>query len=144
MTTTFRSDIVAGMLTMVQAFITANPTQLKTVVRVRPMSLTGEFPRAYLDLRTESITHANGIRTRTMSPSVVVVDQLTSNDETLDRLDDLVDLLVDWFTGYPHIVTGTVWDAMTVSDESEELAEGKPTAAVRFTFRNIELIEGRT
>ena len=139
MSTTFRADVVAGMTTMMNAFIAAHPTVVRRHFRFRPPSTNTDLPCSYLDVRPESIAHANGIRTRTMSPSVVVVFRLTSNDETEDVVDAATDLLVDHFTDYPHIAAGTVWDAMTVSDEDDELG-----IAVRFTFGNLELIEGRT
>lgn len=140
MASTFRQDLITGMLAMLNAYIAANPTLLVRAFKVRPGNLVAtDLPCAYIDLRPETIAHAAGVRTRTMSPSVVVVDRLTDNAETLTRLDSLTDALVDWFTGYPHIVAGTVWDQMTVGDES--VSEG--TEAVRFTFGNIEVIEGR-
>jgi hypothetical protein len=143
MTTTFRVDVVAGMTTMINAFIVANPTVILRHFRSRPPSAGTDLPFTFLDLRPEAIEHVSGLRYRTMSPSIVAVFQLTDNGETTDAQDAAVDLLVDHFTSYPHIVAGTVWDAMTVSDES--LQDGESFfAAVRFTFGNISIREGRT
>lgn len=138
MTTTFRQDIVAGLTTILNAYQVANPTLLRRVFDHRPPSDVTDLPFAYVSLRPESITHASGVRTRTMQPSVVVVDMLASNDETEGRFDVLVDALVEHFTGYPHIVNGTIWDRMTVAEEDEP-----GFMAVRFTFENVEIIEGR-
>ena len=137
MTTTFRRDIVAGVSSMMAAFIAANPTLLVRHFRSRP-EFDKDLPCTYLDLRPESITHSAGVRVRTTNPSVVLVTQLTESGETSDTHDLLVDYLVDHFTDYPHITAGTVWDSMSVADE----AEG-PFWATRFTFNDISNGEGR-
>jgi hypothetical protein len=48
---------------------------------------------------------------------------------------------VDWFTLHPHIVTGTWWDDMAVADEA--VAGDTSIIAVRFTFPNLSITEGR-
>ena len=143
MTTTFRADVVAGMTTMMVAFIAANPTVIRRHFRRRPPSSNTDIPFTYLDLRPETITHVSGLRERLMAPSVVAVFQLTDNLQTADVQDTTTDLLVDWFTDYPHIVAGTVWDELTVSEEDAPDGETSRTA-VRFTFGNISIHEGRT
>jgi len=143
MATTFRSDVVTGFGTMMAAFIAAHPTIILRHFRSRPPSSNTDMPFTFLDLRPEAISHVAGLRERLMNPSIVAVFRLTDNGETTTVQDAAVDLLVDWFTSYPHIVAGTVWDAMTVSDES--LQDGETYfAAVRFTFGNISIHEGRT
>ena len=143
MATTFRVDVVAGFGTMMTAFIAANPTVILRHFRSRPPSAGTDLPFTFLDLRPEAISHVQGLRERLMAPSIVAVFRLTDNGETTDAQDVAVDLLVDHFTSYPHLVAGTVWDALTVSDES--LQDGETFfAAVRFTFGNISIHEGRT
>lgn len=144
MSTTFRADLVAGIGSCLDVFIAANPTLLRRRFRIRPPSFTTDLPCAYIDLRPEAVSFNSGTRTRTFSPSVVVVDALTDNGETYDRLDILTDALVEHFTGYPQFVTGTIWDRMTVTDEAEENGDGTVLAAVRFTFTNVSLMDGRT
>ena len=139
MTTTFRADLVAGMTTMMQAFIAANPTVIRRHFRVRPMSQTTDLPCSYLDLRPETVTHDSGLRIRTMNPSVVVVFGLTENAETIDAMDAAVDLLMDHLTSYPHIIAGSWWSSLTVSEEAAE--DGN--IAVRFTFDALSFGEGR-
>lgn len=140
--TTFRVDLIVGMLAMLDAFIATNPTLLRRRFKVKPASFATEFPCAYIDLRPESISHANGVRDRVISPSVVIVDKLTENGETMDRFDVLVDALVDHFTAYPHLTAGTVWDRMTVSYEAQ--GPNNEFAGTRFTFENVSKAEGRT
>ena len=143
MTTTFRVDLVTGMTTMMVAFIAAHPTIIRRHFRRRPPSSNTDIPFTYLDLRPEVITHDSGLRERLISPSVVAVFQLTDNLETADVQDAATDLLVDHFTAYPHIVAGTIWDQLTVSEEAAPDGDTQRTA-VRFTFGNVSILEGRT
>jgi len=143
MATTFRADLVTGVTTMMTAFIAAHPTVIKRHFRSHPPSFDTDLPCTYLDLRPEAISHVAGLRERVMSPAVVAVFRLTDNHETTDAQDVAVDLLVDHFTSYPHIVTGTVWDQLTVSDETIPDDQSR-FAGVRFTFGNISIHEGRT
>ncbi|MEK0431261.1 MAG: hypothetical protein RL139_1065 [Gemmatimonadota bacterium] len=143
MTTTFRADVAAGLVTILEAFQTANPTSLRSVHRARPEGFTGDYPIAFVEGRAESITHTSGVRTRTMTPSVSVVGEYRLNGEHMDEFDALVDALVDHFTASPHVVTGTIWDQMSVEDYDEQIGE-QLRPAVRFTFGNLSIQEGRT
>jgi hypothetical protein len=142
MATTFRTDIAAGIETVLVAFRTANPTLLLGVHRARPESFP-DLPAAYIDGRPESITHSQGVRTRTMQPSVVVVRRITNNAEAMAAFDTLVDLLVDAFTAVPQFATGTIWDQLAVADEDAPFGD-YDFAAVRFTFGDVSIMEGRT
>jgi hypothetical protein len=146
MATTFRQDITAGLVTILDAFITANPTLLRRSVRSRPPSVVGDLPVGFVDSRSEAIGHDVGVRTRTMSPSVVVVSPVADNSETVVRHDVLVDALVDHFTTYPHLISGTIWDRMTVNDEDYSVdtdTGSRHFYATRFTFENVSIQEGR-
>lgn len=140
MTTTFRADVRTGVATMMQAFISAHPTLLKVHWDEKPSGFTN-LPCSYLSPRPETISHDSGTRERVMSPSVTVVKD---GRQTMASFDALVDLLVDHFTTYPHIVTGTIWDRMTVEDDREEAGDGSSLPSVRFTFTNLSIREGRT
>lgn len=137
---------------MLNAFQAANPTLLRRVFRVRPPSLVTDTPCVYIDLRPEKIHYDNSIRDRVFSPSVVFVDRLTDNGETMDRFDVLIDAFVDHVDNYAHLTgTGTtlnnVWSDATVADESENLGNPDgttaPAAAARFTFNDVLFKEGR-
>ena len=147
MPTTFRTDIRAGLVTAVQAFIAANPTLLLAVHKARPTSFSGDMPFAYVDLLAESATHTAGTRERVLSPSVVVVARPLDNDTQVDGWDVLVDKLADHFTDYAQIAPNTIWDAWSVTDESEEISTAPDSVrvfpAVRFTFTNVSIREGR-
>lgn len=143
MSTTFRTDLVAGLASMVDAFIAANPTLLRRRFTIRPPSFTTDLPCAYIDLRPEEVTFDTGTRTRTISPSVVLVDMLADSTETYTRLDTLVDAFLEHVTGYPHVVPGSVWSRLTISDEAEENGDGTVMASVRFTFPAVSMQDGR-
>lgn len=143
MTTTFRAATRAGLVTILQAFQTANPTMLRTVLTCRPEGFTGDYPIAFVDSIPEGIFHSQAIRGRTISAAVAVVDDSSLNSETVAAFDLLVDGLVDHFTTYPHISTGTIWDRMRVEDYDETIGE-QLRPAVRFTFENIYTGEGRS
>lgn len=137
MTTTFRADITAGVATMMQAFITAHGTGvLARHEDEKPTTFALDTPLSYLSSLHEDITHTAGTRERVASPSVTVVAEAKV-------LSTLVDLLIDHFTAYPHIVTGTIWDRMTVDDDREEIGDGASLPSVRFTFTNLSIREGR-
>jgi len=141
MATTFRTDIADGILSVLNTFIAAHPTLLLRAHRSRPESFP-DLPAAYIENRPEDITHDSGIRRRRMSPSVVVVRRITNNDEAMTAFDTLVDLLVDTFTDNPQFTADTIWSAMTVADEDAPFGE-YDFAAVRFTFPDITIMEGR-
>jgi hypothetical protein len=146
MPSTFRTDITAGLVTILDAFIAANPTLLRRSERARPASVVGDLPIAFVDTRPESIVHDSGTRTRTMTPSVLVVNSIGDNAETVIAFDSLVDKLVDHFTDYPHITPNTIWSSMSVDDET--YSEGEEFVryfhAVRFSFGNVSIQEGRS
>jgi hypothetical protein len=126
---------------MMNAYIAANPTKLLRHYRSIPAQFQ-DLPASYLDVRPETVSHANGLRDRVTSPSIVVVTRLTDNGETTDIHDILVDSLLDWLTSYPHIVAGTIWSDLTIADEA--IGDDNQFVATRFTFGNISIAEGRT
>lgn len=143
MTTTFRADARAGLYALLTGFQSANPTLLQSAHPARPEGFTGDYPIGFVDLLPESIFHTAGVRDRTMSPSVAFVAEKTLNAQEQDQFDLAVDAFVDYCTARPHIVTGTIWDRMTVADYAEEIGEAiRP--AVRFTFSNLSIQEGRS
>lgn len=145
-----RTDLITGMLALLDAFIAANPTLLRRRFKVRPPTLVTDLPCAYIDLRPENIHYDNSIRDRRFNPSIVFVDRLTDNGETMDRFDTLIDAFVDFADAYAHLTgTGTtlnnVWSDAVVADELEQLGGDPPApaAAARFTFQNVLFKEGR-
>lgn len=122
MSTTFRSDLVAGIGTMMNAYIAANPTLLRRHFRYRPPSTVTDLPFSYLDLRPETIGFDNSIRERVVTADVVVLDQWTEAGEAMDRLDDLADSLISFISSptYFHVVAGSWWTSIAITDEEQE------------------------
>lgn len=143
-----RVEIVAGLLTLLDTFIAANPTLLRSRFKVRPPSLLVDLPTAYIDLRPETVHYDSSMRDRVMQPSIVFVDQLTDNGETMGRFDTLVDTFTDFLDGHPYLASGNgVWSDGTWADESETLGgegEGARAAAARFTFNDVLFKSGRS
>jgi hypothetical protein len=141
MTTTARVDFVAGVATMMNDYIAANPGRIVRHHRVLPAQFK-DLPATYHDVVGETVHHANGLRDRVMSSSIVLVTRLTDNDETEDVHSALVDSLLDWFTAHPSIVLGTVWSDMTVSQEAA--GDDNQFVATRFQLPDHTVKEGRT
>ena len=146
MATTFRTDVVAGLKDVLDDFTgAANAFTLVATYTTRPASFARPTPFAFIGIRPETVVHDVGTRTRTMQPTVTIVVQLVDNPTTMARLDRLIDLLHDAFTGRPHLAgNATIWKGgLTVSDEF--VAEGDSIfQAVTFTFLDVSTQEGRT
>lgn len=142
-----RTDLITATLAMLDAFIAANPTLLRRRFKVRPPSLVTDLPCAYIDLRPEQVHYYNGVRDRILSPSIVFVDQLADNSETMTRFDSLIDAFTDHLDSYSHLYLGTglnnVWSRGTWSDEAVEITTEQPAQAARWSFEDILFKEGR-
>lgn len=149
MTTTFRTAVVAAIVGVLEAQRVATPTQLRKVYTGRPGSYS-EVPCAYIGERSETITHGGQMRTRTMTGlTVTIVDTMTDASETEDRLDLLVDLLVDRFTAAYAAVAGggSIVQLQSVSDVDVPITGDTGTAVYRgcvLSFADTFITEGRT
>lgn len=145
MATTKRADVTAGLLSVLTTFKNANPTLLHAVYPSRPGSFP-ETPCAFVGVRDETIAHDSGTRRRTFAATVVLVDVLIDNEQTGDRLDVLVDGLVDAFTAAPAVIEATMLQQTGVTDGELDLT-GPTTVvhyrAVTLTFGEIIFQEGR-
>ena len=135
-------------MTILSAQQTATPTQLRAVYRARPGSFS-ETPCAYVGSRDEAITYTAGQRTRTFAPTVVIVDTFSDATESGDRVDDLVDLLVDRFTDAYAAVPGgnSLLELTSVTDTELEVRGDANTAIYRAAvlgFDRTFITEGRT
>ena len=132
---------MTGILAVLNGIKAANPTLLIATYRARPPGLP-DLPAAYIENRPETVTHDSGTRIRRMQPSVVVVRRITDNAEAMTAFDSLVDIMVDAFTAQPQFATGTIWDTFSVEDVDAPFGD-YDFAAVRFTFANVTIMEGR-
>jgi hypothetical protein len=140
---TFRVDLVDALYDLLIAYQTANPTLLRRVYRTRPSAFQ-ELPSAFVGPREESITHTSGTRERTIAPSVVVVDTFSGdNEETGDRMDILMDDLVDVFTaGVSQIPWAIIEPTAVIPGELE--ASGAIYRAESIQFARTTIREGRS
>ena len=137
---TARADFVAGVATMMNAYIAAHPTYVRRHYHTLPAQFQ-DLPATYHDVVSETVHHSNGLRDRVMSSAIVLVTRLTDNTETVDQQSIVIDSLLDWFTDNPHIVLGTVWEDMTIATESA--GEDNQFLATRFTLPDHTVKEPR-
>lgn len=139
-----RQDLVAGIGTMMTAFISAQPTLLKRHFRTRPTSAVTDWPCSWLDLRPEDVHYDSAMRDRTFSPSIVFVAGAADNDQMMTLLDSIVDAFTDHLDSYPHLLTGSAWSEGSWSEESVPLSDDTAASAVRWTFSPILSKRGRS
>jgi hypothetical protein len=139
---TFRVDLVDALYDLLIAYQTANPTLLRRVYRTRPAAFE-ELPSAFVGPREEAITHTSGTRERTIAPSVVVVDTFTDNIETGDRMDVLMDDLIDVFTAGVSQIPWAIIEPTGVTPGELE-ASGAIYRAESIAFARTTIREGRS
>jgi hypothetical protein len=139
-----RAEFVAGLVSVLNTYKTANPTLLRGVYTARPDGVAFEKPAAWVGNRDETTRHDSGIRTRNFPGLTVwVADTFPVDQQTQDRMDVLVDGLQDAFTNAPHAGGGNTVIAVTsVSDTEVAMGEAIYRAAV-FTFADANAQEGR-
>lgn len=143
MATTFRADVVAGLLALLDGFKSSSGL-IGYTFTVRPTHFARDGRVAYIGPRPESATHSEGVRTRTLSGlSVTFVDSLGDTAETEAGFDALVDAFADYLTARPHIIPGTIWNTWTVTDGQEVLGDEAILPNVTFTLPDLSISEGR-
>lgn len=147
MASTFRVDMRAAMLVILEAQKAATPTLLRKTAASKPGKFA-ELPLAYIGTASESITYDSGTRTRTLIPTVQLVDAYTSSDQTADRLDELADALVDRFTAAIQAIPNTILQLTSITPneiESVDLKAGQSTwyPGLILTFDRTAIREGR-
>jgi len=140
----FRAQAVAGLMTTLNAYRTSNPTLLRGVYSARPAGPAFEKPCVYIGSRDETIRHDSGIRTRTLAGlTIVVLDTFPDNVQTTDRMDILIDGLVDKITDTPHALgANTVTSVTSVVDSEVTMGEAIYRAAI-LTLASSVAQEGR-
>lgn len=147
MATTARQDVVTGLLSVLSAYRAANPTLLRKVFPRKPGGFA-ELPAAYVGDLDETILHTSGTRQRTfVGATVVIVDTFSDKEDGPDRLDQLVDGLVDAFTAAPSAIAGAVLEMTAVaSGELPVTSRDGQTVNYRAStlqFGRITIMEGR-
>lgn len=143
MPTSWRSDVAAGLFTMLTDFRTANPTYLHNVYRSRPKTFN-DRPLAFVGSRNEPlIEHTSGIRRRTSTPQVVIVYAARDyTDEMADIRDDVVDAFLDFATARPHAISATTLVEPRATEDVELALDDAYYPATVVTFAAV-IQEGR-
>jgi hypothetical protein len=141
MPTTFRVDVVTGIVSTLNTYKSSNPTLLRDVHTARPAHI-GETPVAWLGNRNETEVHTTGLRDRVISVDVVVADVVPDNEQAAGRMDILWDALADAFTAAPHLVSSSSVAEVTTIAEGEVDYGGVPYRVLIFTVQAIKS-EGR-
>ncbi len=139
-----RQAYQAGLVSIVTTFAQANPTIIRKVRSVAPLSFSNsELPLFYVGDMAESISTGQGIRTRTFSGfSAYLVDALGSPDESNDRMNFAADALADLFTANQHAANGrSIFQHVATNDT--ELGD-LHLPALEFLFAQSAVSEGRT
>jgi hypothetical protein len=137
--TTWRTDLAAGLLSLVQAYATANPTLLRAVSRRRPAGVP-ETPYAYIGGRSESLNFTGQIMQRVVDVPVVILDVTPDNMENATRVDALVDALITVFKDNPHGVANALFTPRSVQDIEDDYG-GVPYVGAAIVVR-CEIQEG--
>lgn len=140
----FRQQTVTGILAVLTAFKTANPTILAGVYAAPPKSGTVvDTPHAYIADRPEADTIAHDIRTRSLSVTVVLRDFVPDNLQAVLRMDALVDGLIDAFTLNYHAAGGYSITAQTGTASAAIPEQEVPMLTEEITVSSV-ITEGRT
>lgn len=146
--TTFREDVRNGIVTTLRAFQAANPDLVRQVWSVRPASTTlGDVPALVVGNLAETVSTANGVRQRQMDGfTVELIDVTPDNAEAANRMDLLVDAVMDWLTAAYHAASGTsIVEPIAVLDGADSLGgEGQNLAYYGQTIQfRAYVAEGR-
>lgn len=88
--TTSRTDLVAALMVILNAYKAANPTLMTACYTALPENV-GDVPCAYLGERRENISMDLAQFDRALRVEVCLVDAITGNAAVMGRMDVLVD-----------------------------------------------------
>jgi hypothetical protein len=139
-----RVATVSGLKGLLDAYRASNPSLLIATHTTRPPSFNKGVPAAWVGSRSEPrISHDSGTRTRIVDWTIGVVDEITDNEETMGRLDAVVDGILDLITDTPHVVTGAITSVVSITSDEEEAAASGVYYAKAVLRGRTEIIEGR-
>lgn len=125
-----------------QTYHIANPGVIRHVWKARPAGLS-DLPACFIgDIRT-TLQHTAGTRIWVAEVDVVLVDNVSDNEETMARLDISAMALVDAFTDQPHAFgDNTVAEPASVQSTTVDV-NGTNFEARVVTVGRIQFTEGR-
>lgn len=132
----FRTDFRAGVKTILDTYKTANPTLLAHVYDHPPATLN--TPCAYLEKEvSERYQHTSGLRIRTATLNVVVVNKQSTNKQVTGEQDALLDGILNALSDDPDAVSGCLIEPVASEDRPVEIA-GTAYEAVVISVQGIE------
>lgn len=144
MSWTFRSDMVAGLYSLLQAFQAANPTMLHGVYRSRPRNMANR-PLAFIGPRPEALQHTTGIHRRTVSPAVLIVYAPKDLGEEMDDVrDDIVDAFLEYASSRPHAVSNRTLIEPRSAEDVEIAVDGVTYPATAVSFVAVQQVGAQT
>ena len=144
MGTTARVDTATGLLAILDGLKASG--DLEETFSARPGSFARPTPFGYVDLGDEQVSHDAGTRTRVFPASLVIADRLTENAESTERMNALVDKVLDAITAHAHVsVPGGVVHSgrVAVTVGADQAPDGAWFIAARFDYGDITVQEGR-
>lgn len=141
----FREDVRDGTVTTLTAFAVANSTIVDRVYRARPGALA-EGRSLFVGGITEDMTLDSGTFGRTASVEVLATGRFADNAETVDRVDELGDAVIEWLAQNAHahdLGINTLLEP--TRSQSVEIDEGNGiiVPAVSITCR-ARILQGRS
>ncbi len=123
-------------------YATANPTKLLETYKTRPGG-TPATPFAYVDSLSLAWVHPGStLRQLTGEVAVVFATDVVDNVEAKDELYDAAQGFTDQVAALPHYIgSNTVWETISVEDESISVGAVEYTAVV-ITIGGITIQEG--
>lgn len=111
--------------------------ELKACFKTKPRDFGNAFPLSYIDDMAETAEYGYGILSRSIAPSIVVLDQMSENNIGAERIDAAVDALVAEISTAPHVGTGVDRGALVIEDFDQPDPAFLRTGA-RITLPNID------
>jgi len=135
-----------GLKNLVDTFSDANPTIIRTVRTVRPMSLTNvNLPCFFIGDMNETLDPASGVWSRTFGGfSAFLADAIGSIEESNDRMNFAADALADLFVLNPHAASGRSIFQHVATNDYEFDEAGVKFPALEFQFAPSVALEGRS
>ena len=130
-----RVEFRAALYSLIEAFRSAHPEWLRQTYTARPAGF--HPPMAYVGPFTEpTITHETGNRLSRpdLRGSIILVEGLYDNEESLGRLDEKADALIAFLATQHAAVAGQLLEA-TAAEDVELVLKETPYAATVVTIR---------
>lgn len=141
----WRQDVREGTKNSLDAFAVANSAIVDRVYKTRPPSLA-EGRSLFVGGIGEDMTLDSGTFGRTVSVDVVATARFADNEETIDRVDELADTVIEYLAANAHahdLGINTLIEP--VRSQSVEIDEGNGiiVPAVAITCR-ARMLQGRS